>query len=66
MTQRHVNAIVGRLSLRAPQAESLKRLAQAIEASSAMLKHDRDAGELQAVLAACKAQGFGEPGVLIE
>lgn len=55
MTHRHVNAIVGRLSLREPQAESLKRLAQAIEASPAMLKHDRNASELQDVLTACEA-----------
>jgi type III restriction enzyme len=56
MSQREVNAIVGRLSLRAPQAESLARLARAIEASPAMLKHGRDEQDMQAVLAACRAQ----------
>jgi type III restriction enzyme len=56
MSQREVNAIVGRLSLRAPQAESLARLSRAIDASPAMLKHGRDEQDMQAVLAACRAQ----------
>jgi type III restriction enzyme len=46
MSQREVNAIAGRLSLRAPQTESLVRLAQAIEASPFMLKHDRNSAEV--------------------
>jgi type III restriction enzyme len=54
MSQREVNAITGRLSLRAPQHESLKQLASAIEAAPAMLKHDRDDAEVAAVLKALK------------
>lgn len=50
MSQREVNAIAGRLSLRAPQAESLKRLAAALEASPLMLRHDRDGAEVADVL----------------
>jgi type III restriction enzyme len=52
MSQREVNAITGRLSLRAPQTESLAKLARAIEAAPAMLQHDREA----AVLSALKGQ----------
>lgn len=55
MSQREVNAITGRLSLRPPQANSLEKLARAIEASPDLLKHGRDAGELAAALAAMKA-----------
>jgi type III restriction enzyme len=54
MSQREVNAITGRLSLRAPQYESLKQLASAVEAAPDMLKHDRDAAEVAAVLQALK------------
>ena len=53
MTQRVLNAISGRLSLRAPQTESLERLARAIEAAPDMLTHERD---VDAVLAALKAE----------
>jgi type III restriction enzyme len=56
MSQREVNAIAGRLSLRAPQAESLKRLASAIEASPLMLKHDRDSAEVADVLKVLQGQ----------
>jgi hypothetical protein len=49
MSQREVNAIVGRPSLRATQAESLARLARAIEASTAMLKHGSDEQDWQAM-----------------
>lgn len=56
MTQREVNAIAGRLSLRAPQTESLAKLASAIEAAPGMLKHDRDASEVPPILAALKSQ----------
>jgi len=54
MSQREVNAITGRLSLRAPQHESLKQLASAIEAAPDMLKHGRDAAEVATVLQALK------------
>ena len=54
VSQRDVNAITGRLSLRAPQHESLKRLASAIEAAPAMLRHDRDDADVGAVLQALK------------
>ena len=40
MTQREVNALAGRMSLRPPQTESLAKLASAIEASPAMLRPD--------------------------
>ena len=56
MSQREVNAIAGRLSLRAPQAESLKRLASAIEASPLMLKHDRDSADVADVLKVLQGQ----------
>lgn len=46
----HVN---GRLSLRPPQAESLSRLVRAIEASPALLRHDRD---VPAILSTLKAE----------
>jgi type III restriction enzyme len=54
MSQREVNAITGRLSLRAPQHESLKQLASAIEAAPAMLAHERDAADVAAVLQSLK------------
>ncbi len=54
MSQREVNAITGRLSLRAPQHESLKQLASAIEAAPDMLKHERDDAEVATVLQALK------------
>ena len=56
MSQREVNAITGRLSLRAPQSESLAKLARAIEAAPAMLKHDRDEADLALILATLKSQ----------
>lgn len=56
MSQREVNAITGRLSLRAPQSESLAKLANAIEAAPAMLKHDRDEADLASILATLKSQ----------
>ena len=49
-------SVAGRLSLRAPQTESLARLARAIEAAPAMLRHDRAADEVAAVLDLLKAQ----------
>ncbi|RZI74728.1 MAG: type III restriction endonuclease subunit R, partial [Rubrivivax sp.] len=54
MSQREVNAITGRLSLRAPQHESLKQLANAIEAAPVMLLHERDDADVAAVLDALK------------
>ncbi len=56
MSQREVNAIAGRLSLRAPQAESLARLARAIEASPLTLKHDRESAEVAEVLKVLQQQ----------
>ena len=56
MSQREVNAIAGRLSLRSPQAESLKRLASALEASPLMLKHGRDSAEVADVLKVLQGQ----------
>ena len=56
MSQREVNNIAGRLSLRPPQSESLAKLASAIEASPAMLRPNRDAADVAAILATLKAQ----------
>ena len=53
MSNRILHAINGRLSLRPPQAESLARLAQALDAAPAMLKHERD---VAAILATLKAE----------
>ena len=54
MSQREVNAITGRLSLRSPQHESLKQLANAIEAAPGMLANLRDEADVAAVLEALK------------
>src|SRR5450830_444893 len=56
MSQREVNNIAGRLSLRPPQTESLAKLASAIEASPAMLRPDRDAADVAAILTTLKHQ----------
>ncbi len=53
MNKRVLNAVAGRLSLRPPQAESLNKLAKAIEATPAILEHERD---LASVLACLKAE----------
>lgn len=53
MTTRIQNHINGRLSLRAPQAESLAKLKQALDAAPQMLKHERD---VEAVLETLKAE----------
>ena len=58
MSQREVNAIAGRLSLRKPQTDSLQALARAIEASPLVLKHERDSAELADVLKVLQGQ-FG-------
>ncbi len=54
MNRRLLNTIKGRLSLRAPQAESLEKLAMALDAAPGMQSHERD---LEAVLNSLKA-GF--------
>lgn len=56
MSQREVNAITGRLSLRPPQSESLAKLASAIDASPVMLQPNRDAADVAAILTTLKAQ----------
>lgn len=53
MDTRTFNAIVGRLSLRPPQVESLSRLTRSIAAAPALLRHDRD---VSTVLAALKTE----------
>lgn len=53
MSARVLNHITGRLSLRPPQAESLARLKQALDAAPEMLAHDQD---VSAILATLKAQ----------
>lgn len=53
MNTRVLNAIKGRLSLRAPQAESLESLARALDAAPDMRAHERD---LEAVLNSLKAE----------
>ncbi|MFT3718578.1 DEAD/DEAH box helicase family protein [Pseudorhodoferax sp.] len=55
MSQREVHAINGRLSLRAPQAESLSRLARAIETCPDILKRTRNADDVAAMPAQLRA-----------
>lgn len=50
MSNRILHALNGRLSLRPPQAESLAKLAQALDAAPAMLKHERDVAAILATL----------------
>ncbi len=52
MSSRIFNAISGRLSLRPPQAESLQRLAHAIDVAPDMLQHRRDLTALLSILKA--------------
>ncbi len=52
MEARILNAITGRLSLRAPQEESLRALATALDAAPAMLRKERDLDSLQKALSA--------------
>jgi type III restriction enzyme len=52
MSQRVLNAVTGRLSLRLPQAESLARLARALEMAPEMLQHEKD---VSAVLSSLKS-----------
>ena len=49
---RAFNAVVGRLSLRPPQAESLQRLVQALDAAPELLATERD---VSAILSTLKA-----------
>ena len=50
MSNRILHAISSRLSLRPPQAESLAKLAQALDAAPTMLKHERDVAAILAAL----------------
>ena len=50
MDARILNATTGRLSLRAPQEESLRALATALNAAPAMLKKERELENLQQIL----------------
>lgn len=53
MSARILHAVTGRLSLRPPQEDSLKRLVRALEAEPALLGHER---EISAVLSSLKAE----------
>src|SRR5574337_700784 len=53
MNARVLHAVTGRLSLRPPQAESLSRLARALDAAPDLLGHERD---VAAILSALKAE----------
>lgn len=53
MSARIQNHVASRLSLRAPQAESLARLKQTLDAAPQMLQHERDVG---AILETLKAE----------
>lgn len=53
MSARVQNHIAGRLSLRPPQAESLSRLKQALDAAPELLGHERD---VSAILSTLKAE----------
>ncbi len=52
MNARVLNAVIGRLSLRPPQAESLSRLARSIAAAPELLGHERDLSALLNILKA--------------
>lgn len=52
MDNRILNAITGRLSLRAPQEESLRALATALDAAPDMLKKERELEHLRQILSA--------------
>ncbi|TAL95162.1 MAG: type III restriction endonuclease subunit R [Rhodanobacter sp.] len=52
MNARVRNHVSGRLSLRPPQAESLEKLARAIESAPEMLQHERDVASVLATLKA--------------
>jgi type III restriction enzyme len=52
MNSRALHAVTGRLSLRPPQAESLTKLARAIDAAPELLGHERDVASILATLKA--------------
>jgi len=52
MNSRILHAVTGRLSLRPPQEESLKRLVRALEASPDLLGHERDVASILSTLKA--------------
>lgn len=52
MNSRVLHAVTGRLSLRPPQEESLKRLVRALEASPDLLGHERDVASVLSTLKA--------------
>ncbi len=53
MSARHLHHVTGRLSLRPPQAESLSKLARALEAAPSLLGHEQD---LAAILATLRSE----------
>ncbi len=53
MNTRALHAVTGRLSLRPPQAESLNKLARALDAAPSLLAHERD---VTAILSTLKAE----------
>lgn len=53
MDSRVLNTVTGRLSLRPPQAESLSKLARALDAAPELLGHERD---VPTILSALKAE----------
>jgi type III restriction enzyme len=53
MNARVLNAVIGRLSLRPPQAESLSKLVRALEAAPELLGHEQDTS---AILSTLKAE----------
>ncbi|SPK70834.1 conserved protein of unknown function [Cupriavidus taiwanensis] len=53
MNTRVVHAVTGRLSLRSPQADSLTKLARALDAAPDLLSHERD---VAAILSTLKAE----------
>ena len=52
MNSRVLHAVTGRLSLRPPQEESLKRLARALDAAPDLLSHERDVAAILSTLQA--------------
>lgn len=52
MNSRALHAVTGRLSLRPPQAESLTKLARAIDVVPELLGHERDVGSILSTLKA--------------
>jgi len=52
MDNRVLHAVTGRLSLRPPQAESLSRLASALDAAPGLLDHERDVASVLSTLKA--------------